>query len=143
MDSKAPPACSVWDKWWMTYPFALLAPLLTVWFRLAIGYNEGEPTLVLLVIIPIMLSAWIGGLKPGLVATVAATLAASYYLLPPLNSFAAKDIYRIDQIAMLVVGTLSAVFIHLIQSHKKALKMALVEATNLRAALDEHAIVAV
>jgi PAS domain S-box-containing protein len=46
----------------------------------------GRPTLVIFTI-PIMLSAYVGGLGPGLLATVLSYLQASYYLLPPIYSF--------------------------------------------------------
>jgi len=60
----------------------------------------------------VMLSAWLGGVGPGLLATVLSCLALSYYFLEPLYSFAvnADEMPRlvIFTVAALLVGSLSA-----------------------------------
>jgi PAS domain S-box-containing protein len=60
----------------------------------------------------VMVSAWLGGLGPGLLATALATLAFDYYFLEPLYSFALKseELPRtvIFVLSTLFVGTLSA-----------------------------------
>jgi PAS domain S-box-containing protein len=55
----------------------------------------------------VMLSAWFGGFKPGLLATVLATLAFYYYILPPIHSLAAKP----EEIPRLLVFAVSALFV--------------------------------
>jgi len=55
----------------------------------------------------IMLSAWFGGLGPGLLATALSSLAFDYYFLPPIYSLVAKP----DEIPRLVIFTVSALFV--------------------------------
>jgi C4-dicarboxylate-specific signal transduction histidine kinase len=55
----------------------------------------------------IMITAWYGGIGPGLVATALSSVAFDYYFLPPIYSLVAKH----EQIPRLIVFTLSAVFV--------------------------------
>ena len=55
----------------------------------------------------IMITAWYGGLGPGLVATALSSLAFDYYFLPPIYSLVAKP----GEIPRLIVFALSAVFV--------------------------------
>ncbi len=55
----------------------------------------------------VMLSAWFGGVGPGLLATAVSALAFYYYFLPPTHSFGAKP----EEIPRLVIFTLSALFV--------------------------------
>lgn len=66
------------------YGVAVLASLLALLLRLLLEpILQGEAPL-LVFIMPVMLSAWYGGLKPGLLATAMSALLGSYFLLPPL-----------------------------------------------------------
>lgn len=74
-------------KQWQAYVFAIVATVATLNLRLALdGPLGGQPTLVIFTL-PIMLSAYVGGLRAGLLATVLSFFGASYYLLPPIHSF--------------------------------------------------------
>jgi signal transduction histidine kinase len=53
----------------------------------------------------VMLSAWFGGLGPGLLATAFSTLAFHYYFLPPIYSLALKP-GEMPKIVMYLVGNL-------------------------------------
>ena len=55
----------------------------------------------------IMITAWYGGIGPGLFATALSSLAFDYYFLPPTHSLVAKP----GEIPRLIVFTLSAVFV--------------------------------
>jgi PAS domain S-box-containing protein len=67
---------------------ALFLTAATLAVRLALDKPlEGLPTLVIFTV-PITLSAYFGGLRAGLLATAFAMFGASYYLLPPIHSFA-------------------------------------------------------
>jgi PAS domain S-box-containing protein len=55
----------------------------------------------------VILSAWFGGVGPGLVATALSALAFNYYFLPPIHSLGPKT----DEIPRLVVFTMSALFV--------------------------------
>src|SRR3989441_1825777 len=55
----------------------------------------------------VLLSAWFGGIGPGLLATALSALAFNYYLLPPIHSLGPKP----DEIPRLVIFTASALFV--------------------------------
>jgi hypothetical protein len=73
-------------------------------------YLETAPASLFL--LAVMISAWLGGIGPGLLAVVLSCLAFNYYALQPLNSFAVKseEIPRfvIFAVSALVAGSLSA-----------------------------------
>jgi C4-dicarboxylate-specific signal transduction histidine kinase len=54
----------------------------------------------------VLLSAWFGGIGPGLLATALSALAFNYYFLPPFHSLGPKP----DEIPRLVIFTVSALF---------------------------------
>ncbi|CAN5911093.1 hypothetical protein BH11GEM2_BH11GEM2_34080 [soil metagenome] len=59
---------------------------------------------------PIMLSAYVGGVWAGLLATTLTYFGASYYLLPPLHSFqVASNVERFQQLVIVVTGLLVSV----------------------------------
>ncbi len=67
--------------------FAVAVTLATLAMRMAIeGSLNGHPTLVVFTM-PIMLSAYLGGVRAGLVATGLTALLTRYYLLHPLHGF--------------------------------------------------------
>jgi len=77
-------------KPWTAGAFALAATVGTLEVRMALAAQLGsEPKLVIFTV-PIMLSAYVGGLRAGLLATGLAYLLASYNLLPPTHSFWVK-----------------------------------------------------
>ena len=55
----------------------------------------------------VLLSAWFGGIGPGLLATALSALAFNYYLLPRIHSLGPKP----DEIPRLVIFTVSALFV--------------------------------
>jgi C4-dicarboxylate-specific signal transduction histidine kinase len=66
-----------------------------------------EAAPVSLFLCAVMLSAWFGGVGPGLLATALSVLAFYYYFLPPVHSLDAKT----DEIPRLVVFMVSALFV--------------------------------
>ena len=145
-------------KPWQIDLLALAATGITLEARLAMdGILEGQAALIIFTL-PIILSSYLGGFRAGLVATVASYLATSYYILPPLHSFAIASLEgRCLQVIVVVTGLLisglnealhrarwrAARVITEIAVEKERTLTALKEASDLRAALDEHAIVAV
>jgi len=75
-------------KPWQAYVVAITATLATLGLRLAIAGHMGghQPTLMIFTV-PIMLSAYVGGLRAGLLATLLSYLGAVYYLSPTNLSF--------------------------------------------------------
>jgi K+-sensing histidine kinase KdpD len=55
----------------------------------------------------VLVSAWFGGIGPGLLATALSALTFNYYFLPPIHSLGPKP----DEIPRLVIFTVSAPFV--------------------------------
>jgi signal transduction histidine kinase/ActR/RegA family two-component response regulator len=92
-------------KPWQAYAFAVAATVATLGLRLALdGPLGGRPTLIIF-ILPIMLSGYIGGLRAGLLAT-ALSYVASFYLVPPFHSFhaATPNGYWQPQLFVVAIG---------------------------------------
>lgn len=68
------------------YGVAVLATLLALLLRLLLEPILKENAPLLVFIMPVMLSAWYGGMGPGLLATALSALFGSYLFLPPLFS---------------------------------------------------------
>ncbi len=66
----------------------------------------GQPALVIFTI-AIMASAYVGGLRGGLISTVLSLVLGTYYLLPPLHSFAvASAVQRWQQVLIVLAGVI-------------------------------------
>ena len=93
-----------WLKPWQAYLFATGITATTLAVRLGFGGTfGGRPTLVIFTM-PIMLSAYLGGLRAGLLATALAAIGASYYMLPPLHSLAIASSFEHWQLFFLVLA---------------------------------------
>jgi transcriptional regulator with PAS, ATPase and Fis domain len=64
----------------------------------------------------VMLSAWFGGLGPGLLGAALSTLAFDYFFLSPINSFAAKP----EELPRLIVFMVSALFVGLLSAAQRS-----------------------
>ena len=74
------------------YAFSVVATIAALYVRLAFSdTTSGHRPGLLILLVPVVLSAWLGGFGPGLVATVLATLEADYFLLAPVHTFAISD----------------------------------------------------
>ena len=71
-----------------TYVFAVVAATATLGLRLGLDPWFGGRTVLIIFVPPILLSAYFGGLGPGLVATLLAALGTGYFVLPPAHHFA-------------------------------------------------------
>lgn len=131
--------------------------LLGLWVRVEVGSAVQGPAFILF-IVPILVSAYYGGLGPGLLATGLAAAGVSYYLLPPLHSFEILDANERWLLGILIVtGTLISVIcgrlrsslarlesgLALAKAGQLELRQALKDNVDFRTALDEHAIVAI
>jgi signal transduction histidine kinase len=82
----------------------------------------------------VMISAWYGGLGPGLVASVLSVLAAEFFFFPPLYSFAVKSS---DDVAQIVVFFIVTVLISsLTHAQKRSLKALMVSQSELKKLAD-------
>jgi len=87
---------------WVSYGFAVAATAIMLAVRLGITVNFGERPLLILFMLPIILSAVLGGLGPGLVSTLLSGIGAAYFM-PPAGRFAIALPYDIFQWCLLIV----------------------------------------
>jgi len=90
-----------------------VAAALTVSRLPAIHLQDAPVSLFLCAVI---LSAWFGGVGPGLVATALSLLAFNYYFLPPIHSLGVKP----DEIPRLVIFTVSALFVGILSAAQRS-----------------------
>jgi C4-dicarboxylate-specific signal transduction histidine kinase len=81
-----------------------VAAALTI-SRLPAVHLQDAP--VSLFLCAVILSAWFGGVGPGLLATALSAFAFNYYFLPPIHSLGPKP----EEIPRLVIFTVSALFV--------------------------------
>jgi len=73
------------------YVVAIAATLGIVVLRLLLSYVLGDSAYFFPFVIAVTLSAWYGGLKPGLLSTVLGALAAIFFFVPPYYSLRIDD----------------------------------------------------
>src|ERR671913_1358252 len=88
----------------LRYGVAVLAVGMAFLVKLLLDPLIVQETPFLLVFGAIMISAWYGGLGPGLLATVAAGLATDYFFLPPVNAFSGHWSEAIPLVLYMVEG---------------------------------------
>ncbi len=104
----APPAVSPWPRA-LAYAFAAAAPGVVL--AMMAVFPDEQPVLVLLAV-PILLAAFVGGLGPGLVATAVSAVASLVLLLSPDGSLViAGDANRVRWIGLVVTGVLASVLV--------------------------------
>lgn len=142
----------------IAYVMAIAVTIAVVLLRQALAPWLGGRTVLVIFVLPIVLSAYLGGQGPGLFSTAIAGVCAAYLLLPPIGSFTiATPVDVMQWTLLLATGTLVSVamgelhrrrrrdgldILRLNEAQQKTAE-ALRETGKLRAALDEHAIVAV
>jgi len=87
---------------WLAYgmPLVTTAAVLLVLEAAGPGVSTNAP--VILFLFPVMLSAYIGGLLPGLASTGLVLLAATYAVVPPLHSWRVAD--PLDAVKLIALG---------------------------------------
>ncbi|WP_299643236.1 PAS domain S-box protein, partial [Devosia sp.] len=89
---------------------AVTMPLLTLAARLAMGFRPGDAPMVILFIIPTIVAAYLGGLGPGLTATLMSGALTDYFLLmQPGGTPIVSSLRSTQWLAFLVVGSLVSV----------------------------------
>jgi len=89
---------------WCHYPLALVLVGAMLMIRVnLVDASEPRP-LLLMFMLPIMISALVGGLGPGLLATVSAAVGIKLLVLRPLHSLGFNDHYDLMQWLLLIVN---------------------------------------
>jgi PAS domain S-box-containing protein len=143
-----------------TRPYLLAVSVTTFFLTALLLYVPwaGERLICILLLPPVILSAYFGGLGPGLLSTFLSAVAAVYFVVPPLLSFRIEHAADAGQVlALLVCGGLISGLLeasrrgrrrdrkqieHLTQLERR-LRDSIRESDEFRVALDEHAIVAI
>ncbi|MFD2111739.1 PAS domain S-box protein [Thiorhodococcus fuscus] len=92
-----------WPQW-SFYLIAVLVVLLALLLRSIVAVSFQGHTFVLLLVPAILLVAAVGGLGPGLLATLGAYLGLAYTAMPPVESFLVADAHDSAQLALLVTS---------------------------------------
>jgi PAS domain S-box-containing protein len=71
---------------WVPYALAIALTVAMLAVRHAIAMRFGDRPMLVLFVLPIILSAMIGGAGPGILATLLAALAVDYLALPPIGT---------------------------------------------------------
>lgn len=86
----------------LTYLFAATITLLTFLVRLNIGIDSTFQPLMILFILPILLSAILGGFGPGIFATLICALGMSYTVISPIHHFKIYDSYELLELSTFI-----------------------------------------
>jgi signal transduction histidine kinase len=107
------PSRSALYRWspWLAYAGAVVLTVATLIIYIILIEEFYERPLLILFMLPIILSAYVGGLGPGLVSTFLAAVCAVYFLIPPLNSIV---IDKMANMAQLIVLILMGMFVSLL-----------------------------
>jgi len=106
----------MWPKppgFWSYWIGVLSVAAALVISRLPAVHLQDAP--VSLFLCAVILSAWFGGVGPGLLATALSALAFNYYFLPPIYSLGPKP----EEIPRLVIFTVSALFVGLLSAAQR------------------------
>jgi PAS domain S-box-containing protein len=107
MTKRVEPSASPRQSRWKAYFLALLVTGAVAALRIGLAGWFGDRPVLLLFVLPIFLSSYLGGVGPGLVATAVAALGTSYFLIPPLGRFeVGSSIDTWDWLILIVVGVL-------------------------------------
>jgi PAS domain S-box-containing protein len=133
---------SFYHSRWMAYLLAAGLALLTLLARMTIGSRFESPTLILFTI-PIILSAYWGGLGPGLLAMLLSVLGADYFILQPLFSFnISSTTNRVQEMVLLLTGGLISIICELLHRSRRRAEKVIAELqhkeSELKAALGER-----
>lgn len=89
---------------WLIYLFSGVVSLVMLWMLTGMVAPLGNRQLLVLLMFPIILSALLGGLGPGILATLIAAFGASYLVIPPLHSFLIASSHDLIQWCFLLVN---------------------------------------
>jgi PAS domain S-box-containing protein len=102
---------------------AALLVMATLLLRRGLDFLLGDEPLLLLFVLPILVSAWLGGWRAGLLATVLAALLTDYFLLPPRGEFRiASPIDQLRWAELWVVGIVVSVLMESLHRQRRRLE---------------------
>ena len=90
---------------WLRYSFALAVTLVALGLRVALQSWTENVSPFLFIMPAVMLSAWFGGLGPGLLSTAAGAVVADYFFLAPYYTLAPSEPSFTRVVVFVLVGT--------------------------------------
>lgn len=100
----------------LRYSVAAFTVAVAVLAKVLLEPLIAQETPFLLIFLAILVSAWYGGLGPGLAATAGATLVVAYLFLPPLYSLTAFDIKAVPVVLFVLEGVLLSLIVTALRS---------------------------
>src|SRR5215207_7688450 len=125
----------------LRYGVAVLAVGMAFLVKLLLDPLIVQETPFLLVFGAIMISAWYGGLGPGLLATVAVGLATAYFFLQPTGSLSGFSLETVPLLAFLLEGTFVCLLVEALRAARSRAEGSTLEAERQREHLrrnEEH-----
>lgn len=107
----------------LRYGAAMLAVALALLLKLLLEMVAVQETPFLLIFAAIMVSAWYGGLGPGLAATVFTALIIDYFFLPPFYALSGLSLEAIPLGVFVLEGTLISVLVTWLHSARYQAEM--------------------
>lgn len=95
-----------WASRLFRYGLALLLPILTLLFRLYLGDAFADRPMLVVFLLPILISAAIGGLGPGLLATIATAVEVNLFLMNPRLTLALGSADAVHWLVLILNGVL-------------------------------------
>ena len=93
---------------WLGYLLAVVLAVVSMLLRLSLSSRFGDDPALELFLIPIILSAYVGGLGPGLLCTALIAVVANYFLLPPKYSFSIQSgLHSVEWLVLILAGSLT------------------------------------
>lgn len=120
------------------YVFAVAVTLATLLARIQLGAVFAQRPLLILFVLPIILSAYVGGLWSGLVSTLVACVSVDYFLIPPIHSLQIAETRDFIQWLILIVnGVLISVLSESLHRSQRRLQTAATEQKQAEATLQK------
>ncbi|HTB10704.1 MAG TPA: ATP-binding protein [Bryobacteraceae bacterium] len=106
ISTRLPPRSPSDQRWlWGSYALAPLLTAVAILARVAIPHGDGH--ILLIMLLPVLIAAYRGGLGPGIFCTALSAGASAYFLLKPLDSFLIADLLtRLDWFVLIAAGLL-------------------------------------
>src|SRR5215203_1926722 len=121
----------------LRYGVAMLAVGVALLAKLLLDPLTVQDTPFLLVFSAIIVSAWYGGLGPGLLATVVSALATDYFFLYPRGILTGFSVEGIDVLAFMLEGVLVSVLTSSLRSARDRAQRSTLEARSHEESLRE------
>jgi signal transduction histidine kinase len=88
---------------WLTYTSAVVATVATLLIYIILIEEFYERPLLVVFMVPIIFSAYVGGLGPGLVSTFLSAVCSIYFLIPPIHTLLIGKMANLVQLVVLIL----------------------------------------